>query len=68
MTLRHPNILPLLGVTISENRLVMVSEWMEKGNIEEFVNANPNVDRLEIVCFFFRDHCLCLSLMMTQLP
>ena len=53
MTLRHPNILPLLGVTISENRLVMVSEWMEKGNIKEFVNANPNVDRLEIVCFFF---------------
>ena len=52
MTLRHPNILPLLGVAISENRLVMVSEWMEKGNIKEFVNANPNVDRLEIVCFF----------------
>ena len=53
MTLRHPNILPLLGVTMFENRLVMVSEWMEKGNIKEFMNANPTADRLELVCFFF---------------
>ena len=54
MTLRHPNILPLLGVTMSGNRLVMVSEWMEKGNIKEFVSTNPNADRLGLVCLFFR--------------
>ena len=54
MTLRHPNILPLLGVTMTENRLVMVSEWMEKGNIKEFVSRNPNADRLRLVCFSFR--------------
>ena len=53
MTLRHPNILPLLGVTMFENRLVMVSEWMEKGNIKEFMKASPTADRLELVCFFF---------------
>lgn len=47
--LHHPNVLPLLGVTMSENHLVMVSEWMVKGNVNEFVRADPNVDRLELV-------------------
>jgi serine/threonine protein kinase len=35
--LRHPNVLPLLGVTVSERRFAMVSEWMENGDINEFV-------------------------------
>ena len=48
--LRHLNVLPLLGVTMIENRLVMVSEWMENGNVIEFVKANDNVDRLGLVC------------------
>lgn len=52
--LHHPNVLPLLGVTMSENQLVMVSEWMVKGNINEFVRADPNADRLELVCFSFK--------------
>ena len=51
--LRHPNVLPLLGVTVSENRFVMVSEWMVKGNINEFVRADPNADRLGLVCSSF---------------
>jgi len=49
-TLRHPNVLPLLGVTVSENRFVMVSEWMENGNINEFVKAHTDVNRLGLVC------------------
>ena len=49
--LRHPNVLPLLGVTMSENRFVLVSEWMVKGDVNEFVRAHPDVDRLELVCF-----------------
>ena len=52
-TLRHPNVLPLLGVTMTENRFVMVSEWMEKGNISEFLKADTKVDRLELVRFMF---------------
>ena len=49
--LDHPNVLPLLGVTMTEARFVMVSRWMENGNINEFVEANPDVDRLQLVCF-----------------
>jgi len=43
--LDHPNVLPLLGVTTTEDRFVMVSEWMKNGNINEFVKADIEVDR-----------------------
>ncbi|KAF9645417.1 hypothetical protein BDM02DRAFT_3101364, partial [Thelephora ganbajun] len=61
--LRHPNILPLLGVMMTGNRFVMVSEWMENGNINEFVKANIDTDRLGLVCFFVR--CFYLRLLLT---
>jgi serine/threonine protein kinase len=48
--LRHPNILPLLGVTVSERRFAMVSEWMENGDINEFVAKDKSVNRAELVC------------------
>ena len=47
--LRHPNVLPLLGVSMSENRFAMVSEWMPNGNINQFVKAHPEVNRLGLV-------------------
>jgi serine/threonine protein kinase len=47
--LRHPNILPLLGVTVSEHRFAMVSEWMENGNIVQFVGKDKHVNRTELV-------------------
>ena len=48
--LRHPNVLPLLGVTMTKNQFVMVSEWMENGNINQFVKAHADADRLKLVC------------------
>ena len=48
-TLRHPNILPLIGVTMSETKFAMVSEWMANGNINQFVKAHPGANRLELV-------------------
>ena len=50
-TLQHPNVLPLIGVTMTEAQFAMVSEWMANGSISEFVKTNPDVDRLELVCF-----------------
>ncbi|KAF9783960.1 kinase-like domain-containing protein [Thelephora terrestris] len=47
--LRHPNVLPLLGVIMSGNQLMMVSEWMPNGNITEFVKTHENVNRLELL-------------------
>lgn len=39
----HPNILPLIGVLAPD--FIMVSEWMENGNIREYVTAHPRVNR-----------------------
>jgi hypothetical protein len=49
--LRHPNVLTLIGVTMSETQFAMVSDWMGNGNISEFVKAHPVVNRLELVGF-----------------
>ena len=46
--LRHPNVLPLLGMTMEDRRFVMVSEWMKNGNIIDFLK-NKGADRLELV-------------------
>ena len=50
-TLSHPNILPLLGVTRTWNRFVLVSEWMENSNINVFVKVHPDANRLGLVRF-----------------
>ena len=52
-TLRHPNVLPLIGVTMSEGHFAMISEWMMNGNINDFVKTHPDVNRLELVSLSF---------------
>ena len=47
--LRHPNVLPMLGVTVTKPPFAMVSEWMTNGDINEFVETHPEVDRLKLV-------------------
>ena len=47
--LHHPNVLPLLGVTMGKRLFAMVSEWMVNGNIIEFVEAHRNANRFELV-------------------
>lgn len=46
--LRHPNVLSLMGVTMMENRFVMVSEWMENGNIIQYLEK-LDADRVQLV-------------------
>ena len=47
--LRHPNILPFIGVNLERRRLAMVSEWMDHGNISEFVKNHGEVNRVQLV-------------------
>jgi len=51
-SLRHPNVLPLLGVTMDKKVFAMVSEWMVNGNINEFVKAHWDANRFELVGFY----------------
>ena len=46
--LRHDNILPLFGV-LDSLPFSMVSEFMENGNIVNFVKVHPNHNRLQLV-------------------
>lgn len=47
--LRHPNILPLLGVDLEEHQLSMISEWMNYGNINEFVERQEGVNPVRLL-------------------
>ena len=47
--LRHPNVLQLLGATMDSPQFAMVSEWMENGNINEFIKAHKDANRFELV-------------------
>ena len=51
-SLRHPNVLPLLGVTMGKKVFAMVSEWMVNGNINGFVRAHRDANRFELVRFY----------------
>ena len=66
--LRHPNVLPLLGATMTGTQYVMVSEWMTNGNINEFTEAYPDVDRFGLVCYPFNIPPSLSSLMTGLLP
>ncbi|KAF9781558.1 kinase-like domain-containing protein [Thelephora terrestris] len=47
--LRHPNVLSLIGVTMTKGEFAMTSEWMMNGNINEFVEAHWEVNRFELL-------------------
>ena len=53
--LLHPNVLPLIGVTMTETRFAMISDWMVNGNIGDFVRMHPNVNRIRLVGSALRD-------------
>ena len=34
---------------MTENRFAMVSQWMTNGNINDFIETHPDVNRFELV-------------------
>ena len=46
-SLEHPNILPLLGATISPSQLV--SAFMPAGDLSKYIPKNPDANRLGLV-------------------
>ena len=45
--LKHPNIVPLFGATITPFRLI--SRWMSGEDLSSYVRENPDADRLGLV-------------------
>ena len=62
--LQHPNIIPLLGVTINSERCSLVSNWMDNGTINEFIKMNPDANRIDLVGF----HVILVSQRLTRCP
>ncbi|KAF8067949.1 kinase-like domain-containing protein [Lyophyllum atratum] len=44
--LSHPNLLPFFGFTRLRSRLAFVSPWAGNGHVINFLEENPNVDRI----------------------
>ena len=53
-SLKHPNVLPLLGVEMTGTRFAMMSEWMTNGNINQFVAKYWDVNRFQLVCSLYK--------------
>ena len=45
--LTHPNIVPLVGVTI--NPFQFISDWMPGGDLVNYIANNPDADRSSLV-------------------
>ena len=49
--LSHPNISPLLGISMSADphHFLILSEWMPNGNVMQYARSNPEANRLQMV-------------------
>ena len=49
--LSHPNILPLLGLSVSADPrfFCILTEWMHNGNVIQYAESNPEANRLRLV-------------------
>ncbi|CAE6421617.1 unnamed protein product [Rhizoctonia solani] len=45
---KHPNILELVGVAQYDERVAMVSPWMENGNLTWYLSRHPEADRYSL--------------------
>lgn len=50
--LNHVNVQQLLGVVVFQGGLGMVSPWMELGNLQQYIEDHPLVERYPMVCAF----------------
>ncbi|KAG6907606.1 hypothetical protein DXG01_008224 [Tephrocybe rancida] len=46
--LSHPNVLPIYGVYRFQNRICLVSPWMEAGDIAQYLKDRPGADRVQL--------------------
>ncbi|KAF7354934.1 Protein kinase domain-containing protein [Mycena sanguinolenta] len=48
--LSHPNLLPFFGLYMLDNRLCLISPWMDNGDLKDFLkNAPADIDRISLM-------------------
>jgi len=55
--LRHPNILPLIGLYIHESTNYVVFPWMGAGNVLDYLEHRPRANRAKLVLEIARGLC-----------
>jgi serine/threonine protein kinase len=48
-SISHPNLLPVIDVSETLFPFCIMSPWMPDGNIRQYLQANPNANRLTLV-------------------
>ena len=49
MLVKHPNVMSMEGVAPKLSKFCMVSEWMENGDLLQYMRSYPGANRLELV-------------------
>ncbi|KAJ7852007.1 kinase-like domain-containing protein [Mycena leptocephala] len=49
--LSHPNLLPFFGLYVLDNRLCLISPWMDNGDLKDFLSksSSTNMDRISLI-------------------
>ncbi|KDQ17149.1 hypothetical protein BOTBODRAFT_598755 [Botryobasidium botryosum FD-172 SS1] len=47
--LRHPNVLPFIGLYIQGPKIYMTSPWMKEGDLIPYLRRNPHANRAAII-------------------
>ena len=47
--MKHPNVLPFLGVLETETDLYLVSPYAKNGSLKDYIILHPDVDRQRLV-------------------
>jgi len=47
--LSHPNLLPFFGLYVLQDRLSLISPWMDSGDLKHFLNNAPGIDRVSLI-------------------
>ncbi|KAF7350032.1 Protein kinase domain-containing protein [Mycena venus] len=48
--LSHPNLLPFFGLYMLDNRLCLISPWMDNGDLKHFLHNAPfDIDRVSLI-------------------
>ena len=54
--LKHNNILPFYGVLADDPKFYMVFPWYKNGNIMDYLERNPDVDRYDLASISSQPH------------
>ncbi|PCH37015.1 kinase-like protein, partial [Wolfiporia cocos MD-104 SS10] len=45
----HPNIVPYVAVALGEHQVYITNEWMNRGNVKQYLTQNPDANRRNLI-------------------